>query len=286
MKSSKKYIFHFICVIIISILQTTTSFATTEFQLFTNGIDNITYCDYVEIKDNHIICSDNNFLVTYNIDQIKKLEFVSETESFSVYDFTELNIKKINTVNLNKINSKKTIHTSKSNNSTKQLSFNSFKDFAESLKAKCSHLIANNTLSVIIQLSGLIILLIGSIWYIIETFRVGILWGLSCMFLPFVSFIFLFVHWKVASKPFLLSILGLAISFSGSLLTDSFSQTAHTAQSSSVPLIGDNNYKCSGKKYCSEMTSCKEAKFYLRHCQGTKIDGNHDGIPCEKQWCN
>ncbi len=45
------------------------------------------------------------------------------------------------------------------------------------------------------------------------------------------------------------------------------------------------NYSCKGKVYCSEMSSCEEAKFYLRHCPGTKMDGDGDGIPCESQWC-
>ena len=45
-------------------------------------------------------------------------------------------------------------------------------------------------------------------------------------------------------------------------------------------------YSCEGKNYCSEMTSCKEAKFYLKNCPNVKIDGNNDGVPCEAQWCN
>ena len=45
-------------------------------------------------------------------------------------------------------------------------------------------------------------------------------------------------------------------------------------------------YSCQGKQYCSEMTSCKEARFYLKNCPNVKIDGNNDGIPCESQWCN
>lgn len=45
-------------------------------------------------------------------------------------------------------------------------------------------------------------------------------------------------------------------------------------------------YKCEGKIYCSQMTSCEEAKFYLKNCPGVKIDGDGDGIPCESQWCN
>jgi cold shock CspA family protein len=42
---------------------------------------------------------------------------------------------------------------------------------------------------------------------------------------------------------------------------------------------------CSGKVYCSEMSSCREARFYLRNCPGTKMDGDRDGVPCESQWC-
>jgi cold shock CspA family protein len=45
------------------------------------------------------------------------------------------------------------------------------------------------------------------------------------------------------------------------------------------------SYTCKGKIYCSEMTSCDEAMFYQRNCPGTKMDGNGDGIPCERQWC-
>ncbi|MDF3883094.1 excalibur calcium-binding domain-containing protein [Cupriavidus basilensis] len=34
-------------------------------------------------------------------------------------------------------------------------------------------------------------------------------------------------------------------------------------------------------QHCSQMTSCEEARFYLRSCPGVKIDGDGDGIPCE-----
>lgn len=44
-------------------------------------------------------------------------------------------------------------------------------------------------------------------------------------------------------------------------------------------------FKCEGKKFCGQMTSCEEAKFYLKNCPGVEIDGDGDGVPCEKQWC-
>ncbi|MFV7784966.1 excalibur calcium-binding domain-containing protein [Shewanella marisflavi] len=45
-------------------------------------------------------------------------------------------------------------------------------------------------------------------------------------------------------------------------------------------------FRCeAGKTHCSQMRSCEEAKFYLRNCPGTKMDGDHDGVPCERQLC-
>jgi cold shock CspA family protein len=43
-------------------------------------------------------------------------------------------------------------------------------------------------------------------------------------------------------------------------------------------------FQCQGKIWCSQMSSSEEALFYLRHCPGTKMDGDNDGIPCERQF--
>ena len=48
---------------------------------------------------------------------------------------------------------------------------------------------------------------------------------------------------------------------------------------------GGSRFKCDGRTHCSHMTSCEEATFFLNNCPGTKMDGNNDGVPCEKQWC-
>jgi hypothetical protein len=52
------------------------------------------------------------------------------------------------------------------------------------------------------------------------------------------------------------------------------SATAATAQ-----------FNCDGRTHCSQMHSCAEATYFLQHCPNTKMDGNHDGVPCERQWC-
>lgn len=47
------------------------------------------------------------------------------------------------------------------------------------------------------------------------------------------------------------------------------------------------NFRCeAGKTHCSHMRSCDEAMYYNKYCPNTKMDGNNDGIPCERQWCS
>ena len=44
-------------------------------------------------------------------------------------------------------------------------------------------------------------------------------------------------------------------------------------------------FSCDGRTHCSQMHSCAEARYFLAHCPGTKMDGDGDGEPCEQQ-CN
>ncbi len=48
-----------------------------------------------------------------------------------------------------------------------------------------------------------------------------------------------------------------------------------------------DSFRCDGRQYCSQMTSCAEATFFLQNCPGVKMDnhGKGNGVPCEKQWC-
>jgi len=44
------------------------------------------------------------------------------------------------------------------------------------------------------------------------------------------------------------------------------------------------NYQCDGRQHCSQMGSYEEAKFFIENCPNTKMDGDNDGIPCERQF--
>ena len=46
-----------------------------------------------------------------------------------------------------------------------------------------------------------------------------------------------------------------------------------------------SQFRCDGRTRCPQMKSCAEATFFLKNCPGVQMDGDHDGIPCEEQWC-
>ncbi len=64
------------------------------------------------------------------------------------------------------------------------------------------------------------------------------------------------------------------------------SRDSEPALPAAAELVSSSRFSCDGRVYCSQMSSCEEATYFLQHCPGTKMDGDHDGIPCERQWCN
>jgi len=58
-----------------------------------------------------------------------------------------------------------------------------------------------------------------------------------------------------------------------------FSTPARTTPSK--PAASAPASRCA-KQYCSEMTSCEEARYALTQCGIKTIDGDRDGVPCEK----
>lgn len=71
--------------------------------------------------------------------------------------------------------------------------------------------------------------------------------------------------------------------------TTSYKKSTHYTVNNDVtvntPLSATENkasgYRCEGKHKCAQMDSCEEAKFYLDHCGLSRLDRDHDGVPCE-----
>jgi hypothetical protein len=61
--------------------------------------------------------------------------------------------------------------------------------------------------------------------------------------------------------------------------------TATPRDTAPAPTAKSSSFSCDGRQYCSQMRSCEEAKYFLANCRGAKMDGDRNGVPCEKQWC-
>lgn len=63
----------------------------------------------------------------------------------------------------------------------------------------------------ILMAVGAIVALIYGIIILIKAFKASVLWGLGCLFVPFVSLVFVIKYWGECKKPFLMSLLGSVI---------------------------------------------------------------------------
>lgn len=50
---------------------------------------------------------------------------------------------------------------------------------------------------------------------------------------------------------------------------------------SSLRALPSRAGSCGTKRTCGEMVSCSEANFYLNQCGLSRLDRDHDGVPCE-----
>ena len=145
---------------------------------------------------------------------------------------------------------------------------------------------------------GLGIFVIGGIGLLIAAFRTSILWGLAVLFIAPVAIIYLILHWQDAKGPFKTQVFGFLIMAVFAYMNGGISSvTSEISNLSSVNIsapanssistsnVPNQQFRCDGRTHCSQMTSCAEATYFLRNCPNTKMDGNNDGIPCERQWC-
>lgn len=73
-------------------------------------------------------------------------------------------------------------------------------------------------LGAILMIIGAIISIVYGIILLVRAFQAGILWGLGYLFIPFVSLIFVIVHWEDAKSPFLKGLLAIPLFIGGALL--------------------------------------------------------------------
>ena len=88
------------------------------------------------------------------------------------------------------------------------------------------------------------------------------------------------------------SLLFISLLVAGGVAYSKFSQSRAAvtavptvAATARAPAQAQPSFRCDGRTHCSHMTSCAEATYFIRSCPNTQMDGDHDGVPCESQWC-
>jgi len=135
----------------------------------------------------------------------------------------------------------------------------------------------------IILYIGLGIFIIGGIGLLIAAFKTGALWGLAVLLIPPVAIFYVIAHWQDAKGSFLTQVSGFIVMVLSAYLNGGHINIP-TSVSSVLPsssATSGQHIKCDGRQYCSQMRSRAEAEFFLKNCPNTKMDGDHDGIPCE-----
>ena len=62
---------------------------------------------------------------------------------------------------------------------------------------------------------GILIVVVGIIFFIVEVFRTSVAWGIACVFIYPLGIVFTIMHWKVARDPVLVKLAGLVVMMIG-----------------------------------------------------------------------
>ncbi|RWX48043.1 Excalibur calcium-binding domain-containing protein [Candidatus Electrothrix marina] len=287
-----------VVLILVSLLHASVSEAT-EFYLSVAGGNEEKHCDSLQIRENNIACIEQNQVVSYDLSTVEGVQIIDKEKIEFINRFTPGTIKKINASNQRNRDYEETVEQIERSRVgyliRKLKSVESFADLQKLGEKQYQKYGLNGVLHLFLPLLGVLLVFVGLFWLIIAAFRVHIFWGLGCLLLPFVSLFFLFLHWRSAAKPFMLSVIGVILACSGVYLFDEKRvrlvkehREQSAARSVKKKAIGQkkSEFSCQGKTRCTQMRSCAEATFYIRNCPGTKMDGDGDGIPCESQWCH
>lgn len=74
-------------------------------------------------------------------------------------------------------------------------------------------------MGMLLSSAGSLIMLVGSIMFLVAAFGESLMWGIGSLCLPPVGLVFIVLHWDKAKKAFLVQLLGAVLATVGKLLT-------------------------------------------------------------------
>jgi hypothetical protein len=76
---------------------------------------------------------------------------------------------------------------------------------------------------VALVLSGIVLMIIGTVMILRAVFRESVLWGLASILIPIMLLLFVVTHWSETKRGVLLQIAGVALFHLGRAMTPAFS---------------------------------------------------------------
>ena len=73
-------------------------------------------------------------------------------------------------------------------------------------------------MSDVIIIIGALIAFVGGIFFLIETFKESIIWGIACLIISPISLVFALLHWDVSKRPVLIQLAGFAVMLIGAFI--------------------------------------------------------------------
>ncbi|MGB3510193.1 MAG: hypothetical protein WBA93_13340 [Microcoleaceae cyanobacterium] len=105
---------------------------------------------------------------------------------------------------------------------------------------------------------GLLLTIVGGIWGLVQAFTEGTLWGVAYLFIPFAFVIFYMANWsqRQIRKNFILIIVGLILSLTGSGLLGNYITNNFVVEPANIP---DNSTVSTNSENISQNTSINTA---------------------------
>ncbi len=81
-----------------------------------------------------------------------------------------------------------------------------------------------SVVGVVLFIVGAVVMTGAGLWLLVKAFQTSVLWGLGYIFVPFVSLIFVILHWQDTKKPFFYLLGGLVLFLVGAAVSGQMSQ--------------------------------------------------------------
>jgi hypothetical protein len=72
-----------------------------------------------------------------------------------------------------------------------------------------------NVLATLLLFAGVLLVLLGVLWFLAVAFEEGFWWGVGCLFIPVIAVAYLIINWPRQRRPLLVALAGKLVILAG-----------------------------------------------------------------------